>query len=786
MIRDKYRIDAFIATGSMASVYAATHRNGSRVALKILHKDLARDSGMAERFRREGYFANAIGHPGVVRAIDDDVTEDGCVFIVLELLEGENLEERRQRLGGKIPLAEVLQIADSMLDVLSAAHDHEVLHRDMKPENVYVTRKNEVKLLDFGVARFNDGRTSSDMTAVGMVLGTPAFMPPEQAMGRREEVDVRSDIWGVGATLFTVLTGESVHIGGDAKTKLIATARTPARPIRDVLPEIPRAVASVIDRALAFDKVERWVDAKAMREALRWARMTVEGKHDDSMDRPTIDPIPPPVPTRREAPSEPTIAARARIEEFDDSTKKRFPIAEASAPRRKTESIDGVYTSAPPVTQRAEPPSMAMSEGPTFSLRNEPVFSLRRSPSEENPSAAPTPKRVEAAPITERLPTFEKIPAADKPRSKIISDHDVETMARPIADEPPPAPRRDDQKQLAETTPGADAAEIFRLALAEAAQGSDIITNPRALAPETATAFDKPRPAAGMPPEGQEAAPHAGPGGASPNFPLQDLRPTQQTNLGLGPERRGSDRPMGRVGETTAAMPATYTGPPPPYGYPSSAPPPAFPPHHAVPTYPPVDPAAMASMMGGAMPPDYSSGPETGPISPRSIARPSFTPEDPGPLLATIAPKKRSSFVRVFIPIMIGVLAGVVTYVLVVRQRAANASRSAPPVATAEPSAASATPSASAPPSASVSASASAIPSASTKVSSAPDAGSATSASAIASASAAPPHKRKKKPKPPTTATATTPTAEAPTAEPTPTPSPAPTPNDTLPRKEDN
>ena len=115
------------------------------------------------------------------------------------------------------------------------------------------------------------------MTAVGMVLGTPAYMPPEQALGRREDVDAQSDLWAVGATLFVVLSGESVHAGGDAKAKLIATARTAARPLREAAPDVPRAVAAVIDRALAFHKQERWPDAEAMREALRWARMSRRG-----------------------------------------------------------------------------------------------------------------------------------------------------------------------------------------------------------------------------------------------------------------------------------------------------------------------------------------------------------------------------------------------------------------------------------------------------------------------------------------------------------------------------
>src|SRR4051812_20972286 len=257
----------------MANVYSATHRNGSRVALKILHKDLSNDPSIAERFKREGYFANAIGHPGIVRAIDDDVTEDGCAFLVMELLEGETLEERRNRKGGKLTLAEVLGIADAVLDVLGAAHARDVLHRDMKPGNVFITSAGDVKLLDFGVARWNDGKSSSDMTGLGMVLGTPAYMPPEQALGRREDVDVKSDLWAVGATLFVVLSGETVHPGGDAKAKLIATARTAARPLRDAAPNVPRAIAAVIDQALAFDKKDRWADAEAMREALRWARM---------------------------------------------------------------------------------------------------------------------------------------------------------------------------------------------------------------------------------------------------------------------------------------------------------------------------------------------------------------------------------------------------------------------------------------------------------------------------------------------------------------------------------
>ncbi len=368
MIRDKYRVDSLLATGSMASVYAATHRNGSRVALKVLHRELAVDPQMRARFKREGWFANSIGHRGVARAIDDDVTDDGCPFIVMELLEGEDLETRRKRLGGRIPLGEVLSVADSVLDVLAAAHAKDVLHRDLKPENVFVTRDGEVKLLDFGVARWNDGKDSSDVTGVGMVLGTPAFMPPEQALGRREDVDARSDLWALGATLFAMVTGEPVHAGGSAKSKLIATARTPARKLRDVAPNVPRAVASVIDRALEFERRDRWDDANAMREALRWARMALDEEAAVNTSSIPDLAIAPPVPTRR------------------------APTDEEVTVMRDFSRTDEVYTSAPPITLRDIPASAAASsEGPIFALERRPGPEDDAPPVTERFSDKPTP-----------------------------------------------------------------------------------------------------------------------------------------------------------------------------------------------------------------------------------------------------------------------------------------------------------------------------------------------------------------------------------------------------------
>ena len=285
-IKGKWRVDKLLGVGGMGAVYAATHRNGSRVALKILHPQLSVMGDIRARFAREGYVANAVNHPGVVRVLDDDETEDGAAFLVMELLEGETADARARRLGGRLPIEDALNIADGLLDVLSAAHASGIVHRDIKPENVFLTKDNVVKVLDFGIARLravtlgdelDDGDGPDDQpphlrTRTGVTIGTPAFMPPEQALGRTDEVDAISDLWAVGATLFALLSGRIVH---DAKTHMevvIAAATAQAKSLAAVAPDLPKALVEVVDRALAFRKEERWPSARAMQQAVRQAR----------------------------------------------------------------------------------------------------------------------------------------------------------------------------------------------------------------------------------------------------------------------------------------------------------------------------------------------------------------------------------------------------------------------------------------------------------------------------------------------------------------------------------
>lgn len=253
----------------MGTVFLARHKNnGNTAAIKILHPELARDDDTRSRFMQEGYAANRVNHPGVVRILDDDVTEDGFAYLVMELLEGELLERRRLRMGGKLELAEVYEIADALLDVLAAAHANGIVHRDVKPDNLFIARDGRLKVLDFGFAQMKSSYRTEN-TATGFLIGTPGFMAPEQAMGQSNQVDARTDIWAVGATMFLVLTGQPCHAGDSPGAMLALAANFAAPSITTLEPGLPPRLSAAIDRALAFKKSDRWPDARAMQTALR-------------------------------------------------------------------------------------------------------------------------------------------------------------------------------------------------------------------------------------------------------------------------------------------------------------------------------------------------------------------------------------------------------------------------------------------------------------------------------------------------------------------------------------
>jgi len=436
VLKQKYRLDVLLGVGGMAAVYAATHRNGSRVAIKILHPELSVSADVRTRFLREGYAANSVGHDGVVRVSDDDVADDGSAFLVMELLDGETLEDRRQRCGGRLSEEEVLSVADQLLDVLVAAHAKGVVHRDLKPENVFVTRDGRVKVLDFGIARLREMSTASRATRSGHSMGTPAFMAPEQARGLWDQVDGRSDLWSVGATMFALLSGSEVHSGRTANEVLIAAATTPAPPLASVLPEASPAVARVVDKALAFERDHRWRDAATVQEAVRSA---YHDRHAAPMSSAPRLTVPPTVVNRTLAsatvgpvlPGAPTTNGAVAVTHFGASQARALVSLAARFPRPSPIALGvggavvaaAIGVGATLVSSGSKAPASSAAEVTTMApARPEPSAQRAVSTSQGSPPAPPAVSEPNAPPVVAvtDLPTEKTTPALEtaKPASK--------------------------------------------------------------------------------------------------------------------------------------------------------------------------------------------------------------------------------------------------------------------------------------------------------------------------------------------------------------------------------
>jgi serine/threonine protein kinase len=263
VLRGKWRLEQLLGSGGMGSVYVASHTIGRRDAIKILRPEAARDPLIRERFRREAEAVNRFTHPGVVEIRDIDETEDGCPFLVMELLDGQSLSDR-VREHGYPSLPEVLHITTQLLDVLAAAHPQGIVHRDIKPANLFLLRDGRLKVLDFGVARVQFG---PQLTQLGTRLGTVAYMPPEQVRG--QPIDARVDLFAVGATMFRLIGQRCVHEADDDKELVTKMATQPAPPLATVARNTPEPVCRVVDRALQFSADARYPNATTMHDDLR-------------------------------------------------------------------------------------------------------------------------------------------------------------------------------------------------------------------------------------------------------------------------------------------------------------------------------------------------------------------------------------------------------------------------------------------------------------------------------------------------------------------------------------
>ncbi|HEX9187422.1 MAG TPA: serine/threonine-protein kinase, partial [Vicinamibacteria bacterium] len=265
-----YRVTAALGAGGMGEVYLARDtRLGRDVAIKVLPAEVAGDPDRLARFRREAQVLAALNHRNIA-AIHGLEEADGTPFLALELVPGEDLAERVKR--GPVPIEEALDIATQVAEALEAAHEKGIVHRDLKPANVKVTPDGQVKVLDFGLAKAwtGDGGTggsSGDLsqsptlahtgTAAGLILGTAAYMSPEQASGR--PVDKRTDIWAFGALLFEILTGRRLFAGENVSEILASVLKE--EPSWESLPEgTPRSLDRLLRRCLRKKPRERLHD----------------------------------------------------------------------------------------------------------------------------------------------------------------------------------------------------------------------------------------------------------------------------------------------------------------------------------------------------------------------------------------------------------------------------------------------------------------------------------------------------------------------------------------------
>ncbi|MDP2274509.1 MAG: serine/threonine-protein kinase [Archangium sp.] len=275
---DRYQLGKLLGSGGFGSVYLATHvHTDSTVALKLLKRSLGADQQMLERFLREARAAASVGSEHIVRVMDAGLSTDGQAFLALEFLDGLDLKELNTQQGPLAPLRLVMVVLQA-LDALSAAHAKGIVHRDMKPANVFVVRRRDergverdfVKLLDFGISKMHGDAATSGLTMTGVAMGTPSYMAPEQFFDARS-VDARADLYSVSAMLYELLSGR-LPFDAESYAHLIVKVRTEqAPPLNQIAPNVPLPLAQVVMVGLAKEPQQRWQSAREFADALRSA-----------------------------------------------------------------------------------------------------------------------------------------------------------------------------------------------------------------------------------------------------------------------------------------------------------------------------------------------------------------------------------------------------------------------------------------------------------------------------------------------------------------------------------
>lgn len=276
---DKFEIERPLGEGGFGAVYRARHSLlGYPVALKLLHPEHATSAEIIERFAREARATTTIGSPHIVQTVDCGTSEDGWLFLAMELLEGQSLEKVLQARDEPFAVERAVDIGVQTLEGLAAAHGAGVIHRDLKPANIFLvgeptTGRELVKLLDFGVSKITTVAQQTALTQTGAMLGTPLYMAPEQFHNARD-VDARVDLYSAASVMYLMLAGRAPYLANTYAELVVQICCEPPPSLDAIAPRVPRLLASVVMKGLTRDPEDRWPDAMTFAGALRQAQQS--------------------------------------------------------------------------------------------------------------------------------------------------------------------------------------------------------------------------------------------------------------------------------------------------------------------------------------------------------------------------------------------------------------------------------------------------------------------------------------------------------------------------------
>ncbi|GMR23989.1 MAG: hypothetical protein BMS9Abin37_2473 [Acidobacteriota bacterium] len=391
----KYNIVGLLGKGAMGEVYKGHDPVLNRhVAIKVIAESLDSDSDLVERFRREARMAGQLNHPNII-TIYDFVEEDGNLYIVMELLDGKDLKEVIKS-GSPLTVDQILAIMEQIADGLGFAHDSGMVHRDLKPANIHITKKGQIKILDFGLVH----EESSDMTKTGHIMGTPNYMSPEQVQGLK--VDPRSDIFSLGAVFYELLTRKKPFSADSIHATMFKVVQGEREPLSKYT-QLPAPIVAMIDRALDANPDGRFADGNALREHLRVIRKgaTAGGSEDATMtgvgnlDATILTPGPEPGshPSHSSSPSGPSAPARsARSVPKRTGTGASASGSRAGTMRRREMTSHSMGTAA-----RSRPIGLYVGGGIVVAAIAGGLFYLSGGPAREGPSVEELSQQLSAS-----------------------------------------------------------------------------------------------------------------------------------------------------------------------------------------------------------------------------------------------------------------------------------------------------------------------------------------------------------------------------------------------------